>query len=547
VSAIQSAIQMRSIAASYTTRNRLGIYIFQYRIPARFKHNYSSRKLHFRKSLKTRNKRVAVKRARQWIMLMDELAKKYFHDPSLYKAAMQLLAEHEVAEHLYDDWLDYESNFLSMLDLDEDKLLERAISYKREFEANTPLQVENDKLKLELQTLKNVVSSRVENDGTGFVHDKKYTTKQNPTLAVLFEQWKVVYKESMAPSSFEEYSRMIELFIRVINEYNSQDITANDLDDISIRHYKDVLQKIPSGVKTEGKTVESILSIEGKPKSKSTIKNALGNVGHFIRWMMKEGYPVTENLHAVLTSFPNVKANQKKRRYPFDDEDLAKLFNSDDYIKGLFKSESDYWAPLIALFTGATMGEILQLHINDIYTVDSTDTYVIDINSQSPDKALKVSGDADGDGRPRIIPVHPQLIKLKFIDFVASQKDKGLVKLFPAEERNHRGQFRAYSGRFGRYRKKAGAGPRNKNEFRDFHSFRHLMKSKLSDVVDNDGLIDDVLGHTSSSRSTVGQRYNHADRLDLKLKALKKVKYDCIDFSAIKDWKFCEFSRKQHN
>ena len=400
-----------------------------------------------------------------------------------------------------------------------------------------------EKLKHEIKTLKTVIETNLDNNDINNIHDKKYSEEDNPTLTDLFKKWFEIHKESMKPSSFGEFNRMIDLFIRIINDKNSKETKIAELDVAAIRHYKELLEKIPKGVKAQKKSIAELAALSGQPKSKSTIKNILVNVGQFILWAKQQGYPVNDQIHYVLTSFPKTKSDQKKRRLPFDNSDLKKLFNSEHYEKGLFKRESEYWAPLIALFTGALESEILQLHVNDVCEVSTNKTYIFDINSNSEDKSLKVDGDTDGYGRPRLIPVHPKLVQLKFLEFVKHQKDSGLIRLFPSENRNTRGQFHAYSTRFRRYRDKVGAGPRNDKEFRDFHSFRHLIKTRLSDLEHHDGLIDDILGHSSSSRSSVGQGYSHADRLDLKLKALKKVRFDCIDFSVIKDWNCCEFSR----
>ena len=537
MSAIQSAIQMRSITASYTTRNRLGIYIFQYRIPARFRHNYSSRKILFRKSLKTRNKRIAVKRARQWIELMDKIAKKYFDNPEDYETALKLLAKHKIAEKESKDHSDYETALLSALDDIEFKFLKDGLVLKTEISEGDLLDTENTKILREIKALKSLIESQRDSNEAIQLQAIAYSTEDNPYLTELFERWEAAHKTSMKPSSFVEFSRMIEFFIRVVNEMNTKEITIAELDVKAIRHYKEILQKIPKGVRTNNKSIVELTEISGSPKSRSTVKNILVNVGQFILWAKQEGYKVADNIHEVLTSFPRTKSGQTKKRYPFDDNDLVKLFNSEQYLKGLFKNESDYWAPLIALFTGALESEILQLHCSDIYKDADTGINVIDINSNSDDKSLKVDGGND-DGRPRLVPVHPILDKLGFIEFISDQKEKGFTHLFPSEKRNERGQFRAYSGRFGRYRDKVGAGPRNKNEFRDFHSFRHLVKTKLSNIEHHDGLIDDILGHTSSSRSNVGRGYSHANRLELKYRALKRVKYDCINFSSIRNWRY---------
>ena len=262
---------MRSFTPSYTTKNRFGIYVFQYRIPSHFRHNHSSLKVHFRKSLLTRNRRLAVQRARKWIVLMDEIAKKYFHSPELYKAAMQLLAEHEVAEDTYEDWTDYEENFLSALDEDEDKLLERAIYYKRELISDTPSQLENNRLKKEIATLKNIIETKLSNNDTSNIHEEKYTKEENPALTELFNQWQVINKSSMRTSSFGEFCRMIDLFIRIINDKYLKDIDVASLNEASIRHYKDILQKIPKGTITKDKPITELVKLSGASKSQTTI------------------------------------------------------------------------------------------------------------------------------------------------------------------------------------------------------------------------------------------------------------------------------------
>jgi integrase len=267
-------------------------------------------------------------------------------------------------------------------------------------------------------------------------------------------------------------------------------------------------------------------------------KNVFKNISHFIQWLSGEGYPTQANLRDVLTHFRKIERKEKKRRVPFDNEDLQALFNSADYRLGRWKRASEFWAPLIALFTEMTRNEIIQLEVADVYK--KTGYHVINVNERG-DKQLKASSvdNENSTGRPRIIPIHKQLIDLGFVEFVKHQK----TRLFPFEPRNNLGHFGAYGNRFGRYRNDVGAGPRNDREFRDFHSFRHLMKTKLREVEKDDGLIDDIVGHTSTLRSAVGRTYDHSERLKFKSSALKKLKYYCIDFSVIRQWKYQFFSR----
>ncbi len=190
-------------------------------------------------------------------------------------------------------------------------------------------------------------------------------------------------------------------------------------------------------------------------------------------------------MHDVLTHHSKIKRTDKKERVPFTDEDLKKLFNSEKYVKGLFKRSSDYWAPLISLFTGATLSEILQFYKDDIQTKNNF--HVFDFNVSKAGKTLKVESDTKDRGRERLVPIHPVLIELGLLEFIDSNLNKNKDILFWKEERDCNNKFGSYSKRFIRYKNKLGVKPSHDMEFKDFHSFRHLVKTKLSDIEKHEG------------------------------------------------------------
>ena len=112
----------------YTTRNYHGIYLFQYRFPKRIRETCPSLQVLFRRSLHTRCKREAAVRSRRWWVIMDELAKRFFHDPVAYARAVELLSRYEAVEHL--DWQSVE-DYLSGLDEGETELLDTALSHRK--------------------------------------------------------------------------------------------------------------------------------------------------------------------------------------------------------------------------------------------------------------------------------------------------------------------------------------------------------------------------------------------------------------------------------
>jgi len=59
--------------------------------------------------------------------------------------------------------------------------------------------------------------------------------------------------------------------------------------------------------------------------------------------------------------------NRRKRtREVYKQEDLNKLFHSEQYRTKSFKYPWQYWLPLLGLYTGARIEELSQLHVEDV-------------------------------------------------------------------------------------------------------------------------------------------------------------------------------------
>jgi len=72
-----------------------------------------------------------------------------------------------------------------------------------------------------------------------------------------------------------------------------------------------------------------------------------------------------------------IKRNDQAREQ-FNTQDIQKLFNKERCDS--FNKPYQLWTPLIALYTGARMNEICQLHLDDIKETESI--YYIDINEK---------------------------------------------------------------------------------------------------------------------------------------------------------------------
>lgn len=85
-----------------------------------------------------------------------------------------------------------------------------------------------------------------------------------------------------------------------------------------------------------------------------------------------------------------------------------------------------YWVPLIGLYTGARIGELCQLRVEDIER-DNTGAF-IKISEEAPGATVKTEAGL------RSVPVHSELVRLGFLDYVADMQKAGVG--FLADERH---------------------------------------------------------------------------------------------------------------
>lgn len=178
----------------------------------------------------------------------------------------------------------------------------------------------------------------------------------------------------------------------------------------------------------------------------------------------------------------------KRPNKPLNDEQINCIFNSDWYNnKSLFRgglSEDKgarYWIPLILLFHGFRVTEACQLHKFNIKEYDgipcfdtrASNEIFNDINFKKYN--LEISNKTKS--TQRIIPIHPKLLMLGFMEFI--EYNKISFFLFPSsipEENSKNPKIgRAFEQaflRFIKFKLKFGEGFGN-------HSFRHLLEDKI--------------------------------------------------------------------
>ena len=111
-----------------------------------------------------------------------------------------------------------------------------------------------------------------------------------------------------------------------------------------------------------------------------------------------------------------------------------------------------YLAPLIGLFSGMRLGEIIQLYVGDV-----RDEHGIHVFYITPDCSTDAGANAKSlktATSHRKVPVHASLIELGLLAFVERQRQRGQVRLFPDFEKAKDDQTwsKAFGKHFKRFR-----------------------------------------------------------------------------------------------
>lgn len=193
-----------------------------------------------------------------------------------------------------------------------------------------------------------------------------------------------------------------------------------------------------------------------------------------------------------LHNLVNKKTKIEKPRNPFTLEDLRNIFNPANLPHN--KHPEQFFAPLIGLFTGARITEICQLHVIDISKKDGF--YTISINDEDL-KTIK------SDASRRIIPIHPVLIEIGFIEYIEDMKKFGGF-LFPTVKPCLFGYAGKEPGRrFATYLDKIGITDSSKV----FHSFRSTANIVLMDAKIEEEKRCAFIGH--EHHTTNSKNYGH--------------------------------------
>ncbi|SFN58910.1 Phage integrase family protein [Roseovarius lutimaris] len=264
--------------------------------------------------------------------------------------------------------------------------------------------------------------------------------------------------------------------------------TAN-LTKADARKVKDVVTRLPKNRNKDSRTrdlsLADMLDVKGVDKlSTRTVNVYLSAYQSFATWAVNNGHATTNVFTG--TRLANKTRDKTDQRDAFTPAQLRLLFrhltvNPDNLVR----KDDHKWPTLIAMFTGARLNEVAQLHIRNIQQLDGI--WCIDINDDAG-KSLKNASSR------RQIPVHQALLKAGFIEFVEKRKTGVAVRLFPDLSYSTQNGYGRNVGTW--FNQTLLPTLALKQKTLVFHSLRHSMTTLLSRADVPDIMVKAILGHT---------------------------------------------------
>lgn len=351
-----------------------------------------------------------------------------------------------------------------------------------------------------------------------------------PKLSTVRDQWIEEGKaKDWSPKTGDNRVTLVDRFIALAGDRPIDTYAKADA-----RHFKEVLSSLPASwwqVKALQKLTIEEASRKAKtdgltPMSITNVNKHTNCLYSLMAWAAKHYDEIERNPFDGMRV--EKKASARSERDSFTLDDLKRIFAAPIY-RGC-KSEAQwakpgavvlrnsprYWVPLIALFSGARLTEILQFYRDDIVTVDGV--LCFRISADKEDQRVKTASSQ------RLIPVHDELLKLGFAEFVASKPGR----LFDTVELAPDGYYStAFSKQFSTFLRATGV----KRPKLSFHSFRHSFEDACRACGVPHEVMNALQGHSQGGMSA---RYGGQYPLPPLVAAMQQIRFTGLNLSSLK-------------
>jgi integrase len=323
--------------------------------------------------------------------------------------------------------------------------------------------------------------------------------------------------------------------LKHIGEHFGRRTPLGEIARADCNRFRDVLAKLPPNFAKGATGKRSMVKIaeanrSGRTLSWETQSNYLKMLSDLMAWAVRERL-ISDNVAEQISPL-KVREPSEAQRLPFSEDELKAIFSA-PLFTGCVDDErrfskrgpnlirrSRYWLPLLGLFTGMRMGEILQLTPAHVRTSAQGTPFIV----LTRDMKLK-TGSAS-----REVPIHPELVKLGLLEWVDERRRSGAKLLFEdVPESKHGYRSDTFTKRFASFLRSVDM-PADRQPKLCFHSFRHTFKDALNETGASEEVKDEICGWARSKKT--GRRYGSGLSADQLKPFVDRVAFN-FDLAAI--------------
>ena len=332
----------------------------------------------------------------------------------------------------------------------------------------------------------------------------------------------------LSPKTADSYA----VIFRALRELLGKDKPVREITRDDCKRVRDTLMRLPPNAtkRFPGLTLQQAADMAAEkglqPISTKTLNGYVNNLSALFTWAQHEEKMTSNPARKLAVA----KADDDEgARQPFAPAQLQAIFSAPLYT-GCVDDQYGYakpgpnvirggrfWLPLITLHSGLRLNEAAQLLVGDVQFID--ETHVISV-CKGPGKRLKTKASE------RIMPIHPELIRMGFLDYVEKMRRAKETRLFPDLPAGRNGYFSdPYQKWFSRFLVQAKA----RQIGTTFHSFRHNFRDAMREA-DIPLERAKALGGWEGSSGTEAA-YGRGFRASTLAAEIAKVKYPSLDLS----------------
>ncbi|EEB86037.1 site-specific integrase [Roseobacter sp. GAI101] len=475
---------------------------------------------------------------RQYVAESDELAARHLvqKPPEDEEQRREMLKENEIALQVLKTHED--PNGQQWLYSVSNELLERAGAH---LEDKALIAEFAELIRRGLIEIQSRALDRLEHNFAKTFHDVLFDPDRHPEITFgkltdIF--WEEKLEEYDQNSVSRKWVDKIQSNLSLLREAIGENLPLSKLNDDVVQGIRRILGRLPKNRNKLYKKLTIPAAVEAAqkdghptldPTTQSQYLNTLVNV---LDVGVRKGF-LRHNPAAGVKPIKRQTLAASEKRLPWREDQIIKFFTGKFYQSCRPDSQNPYkkldrdwrfWIPLVMLFTGARPNEISQLLVGDVKRTENGTWYIDVLESEDDhEKSIKTLSSR------RMIPLHPELVKIGFLQFVDKIKSVNPTgRLFPNLTPDQNGNTAHYATR--RLREKFIPEEIILDNRQTLYSLRHNVRDALRRIKAPPETLRAIAGWSPGSTS-VSDDYGTPGNPDFHINSVEKIAYSGLDLS----------------